>query len=121
MTGMTQVADTVRRYYNLVDERRFDELVTLFAKDAVYRRPGYDPLVGRQGLAEFYGGERVIVEGRHTVSELLVDGGKAAVSGTFEGVVKGGDRVRLRFADFFVVDRDGLLAQRETFFFAPMV
>lgn len=111
----------VRNYYTLVDAQDFDGLVELFAEEAVYRRPGYEPLVGRTNLAGFYGGERVIVEGRHSVTELVADGNKVAVNGDFAGTLKDGKRAELRFADFFTLNPDGLFASRETFFFAPMV
>lgn len=44
---LTTGADTVRRYYDLVDAGETDALVGLFAEDAVYLRPGYEPLVGQ--------------------------------------------------------------------------
>lgn len=111
----------VRNYYTLVDAQDFDALVELFSPTAVYRRPGYEPLVGRKALAEFYGGERVIVQGEHAISELIAADGKVAVNGRFSGTVKGGQEVELRFADFFTFDEDGRFAARDTFFFAPMV
>lgn len=113
--------EIVRTYYALVDERDFTGLVELFAPAAVYRRPGYEPLVGREALAEFYQDGRVILEGHHAITELIADGEKVAVSGRFRGTVKGGCEVDVRFADFFTVDAEGHFAQRETFFFAPMV
>lgn len=113
--------DTVRSYYALVDAQDFDALVDLFAPTAVYRRPGYEPLEGRKALADFYGGQRVIVEGRHAITELVAEGTKVAVNGRFHGIVKGGGEVDLRFADFFALDPEGRFAARDTFFFAPMV
>jgi ketosteroid isomerase-like protein len=113
--------EVVRRYYSLVDAQQFTELVQLFAEDSVYRRPGYEPLIGRAALSEFYGGRRVITGGRHTISELLADGSKVAVAGEFAGTVNGGKQVDIRFADFFTLDSDGLISRRDTFFFAPLV
>ncbi len=45
--------DSVRRkrveeYYSLVDAGDVAGLVDIFAADAVYYRPGYQPLVGRR-------------------------------------------------------------------------
>jgi ketosteroid isomerase-like protein len=113
--------EVVRRYYSLVDAQEFAELVQLFSKDSVYRRPGYEPLVGREALSEFYSGRRVITGGRHAISELLADGPKVAVAGEFAGTVTGGQQVDVRFADFFTLDADGLICTRDTFFFAPLV
>ena len=43
-----------------------------------------------------------------------------AVSGSFEGVLKDGTEVGLRFSDFFVFDGPRIV-RRDTFFFAPLV
>jgi steroid Delta-isomerase len=111
----------VRSYYSLVDARDFTALVGLFSEQAVYRRPGYEPLAGRDALTRFYGSQRVIVKGCHEIAEIVTDGRKVAVHGRFTGTVKSGDTVALRFADFFSLDSDGLFDSRDTFFFAPMV
>jgi steroid Delta-isomerase len=111
----------VRSYYSLVDANDFTALVRLFSEHAVYRRPGYEPLAGREALAAFYGGQRVIAHGRHEIAEIVADGRKVAVHGRFTGQIKNGDQVALRFADFFTLDPAGLFESRDTFFFAPMV
>ncbi|WP_240137706.1 nuclear transport factor 2 family protein [Streptomyces sp. MUM 178J] len=111
----------VRRYYELVDAGDVTGLVGLFDHDAVYRRPGYDPLVGRAQLESFYREHRVIKEGVHTVSTILVHEDGAAVHGTFEGTLHDERSVSLRFADFFTFSESGTFRSRDTFFFAPMV
>ena len=116
-----QNAETVRRYYETVDTGRIDELVALFAPDGVYRRPGYEPLTGRGAIERFYRGDRVIVSGTHSLTQVTADGADVAVHGEFTGTLKTGERVSLRFADFFAFDADGLFARRDTFFFAPLV
>ncbi|MFI0820605.1 nuclear transport factor 2 family protein [Streptomyces sp. NPDC021098] len=121
MTGALPLHDAVYRYYSLVDACRFDELVELFTPDATYERPGYEPLVGRGELAAFYHGKRVIADGRHTIDRLLTADQEAVVRGGFTGLLKGGDAVSLRFADFFRTDRNGLFAHRATYFFTPLV
>lgn len=113
--------ERVRRYYELVDAGDVSRLVNLFDTDAVYRRPGYAPLVGRDELERFYREQRVIKEGRHTVTTALVQEDAAAVHGTFEGTLNDGREVSLRFADFFTFSEDGVFSSRDTFFFAPMV
>lgn len=113
--------ETVRRYYTLVDAQQYADLVQLFAEDSVYRRPGYDPLIGRDALISFYSGTRIITGGRHTINELIADGDKVAVAGRFAGTITGGKEVDIRFADFFTLAADGLIHLRDTFFFAPLV
>jgi ketosteroid isomerase-like protein len=111
---------TVREYYRLVDADDVDGLLALFADDAVYSRPGHPTMRGRADLARFYGGERVIARGRHTLDQVVVHNPQIAVTGSFEGVLKDGTEVGLRFADFFVFDGPRIV-RRDTYFFAPLV
>ncbi|BAL90182.1 putative SnoaL-like polyketide cyclase [Actinoplanes missouriensis 431] len=113
--------DRIRKYYELVDGGDVPGLVELFAPDAVYRRPGYDPLVGRDELTRFYSDQRVIRDGRHRLSEVVVQGDSGAVHGTFEGTLKNGSVVALRFADFFTFSDGGPFRSRDTFFFVQLV
>ncbi|WP_447041114.1 nuclear transport factor 2 family protein [Streptomyces sp. DSM 118878] len=111
----------IRRYYELVDAGDVPGLVNLFDEDAVYRRPGYEPLVGHAGLERFYREHRVIKEGRHTVATLVLHGDDAAVHGEFRGALHDGREVDLRFADFFTFSDANTFRSRDTFFFTPMV
>ncbi|UNO41480.1 nuclear transport factor 2 family protein [Streptomyces sp. MST-110588] len=111
----------VQEYYRLVDADDVPGLIALFTEDAVYRRPGYEPMRGHDGLRAFYSGERVIKSGRHTVTTVVADGDRIAVNGTFEGVLKDGREVSLEFADFFVLDGEHRFTRRDTYFFAPLV
>lgn len=118
--------DSVRRkrveeYYSLVDAGDVAGLVDIFAADAVYSRPGYQPLVGRANLERFYREERVIRGGHHQIRSILVAGEEAAVHGIFDGTLRDDSEVHLRFADFFVFTAEHTFARRDTFFFSPMV
>jgi ketosteroid isomerase-like protein len=122
MPRITDTADTaVRHYYELVDAGDVDGLLDLFAPDAVYHRPGYAPLVGRAELERFYSTDRIIAEGTHALHTVVAAGDKVAAHGEFTGTLKDGNRVTLRFADFFAVRQDGRFARRDTFFFSPAV
>ncbi|HKQ01461.1 MAG TPA: nuclear transport factor 2 family protein [Actinomycetes bacterium] len=115
-----ELAEIVRSYYRLVDTSDFTRMLELFADDAVYRRPGYAPLVGKPALTEFYLGVRVIESGRHELSSILVQDRSAAVEGQFAGQLKDGTSVRLQFADFFRFHA-GRIVERSTYFDAPAV
>jgi ketosteroid isomerase-like protein len=114
-------AETVRRYYRLVDKGDIDGLIALFDPAAEYRRPGYDPLTGHADLERFYREERVIEEGRHTISALLVADLDVAVQGKFQGTLRDGREMSLDFADFFTLTSAGTFSRRKTFFYAPLV
>lgn len=111
----------VGRYYELVDAADVSGLIGLFAADAVYQRPGYEPIVGHEGLSRFYRQERLIAHGRHVLTEMVAHGDSVAVQGRFHGVLRSGAEVDLRFADFFRLTRDLTFSRRDTYFFQPLV
>lgn len=111
----------MRSYYEAVDSEDPTDVVHLFSEDAVYRRPGYQPIVGHAALLRFYGGERVIAAGRHVITRIVDDGSAhVAVEGRFTGSLKDGSQVDLGFADFFTL-RDSLIVERATYFASPAV
>lgn len=116
-----ETIDQIVRYYKYVDAGNVDELLALFAPDAVYDRPGYPTMYGRNALAEFYGGQRIIKSGVHTLNHVIADSSRVAVDGEFVGVLKDDRQTSLRFADFFTLAPDGLISRRITFFYTAMV
>jgi ketosteroid isomerase-like protein len=117
----SRAAERVRAYYRCVDADDVDGLLELFAPDAVYRRPGYESMRGRDALEAFYRNERVIEKGRHTVVTVTQELPRIAVAGRFSGRLRDGREVSLEFADFFTLDGDGRFSSRETYFYAPLV
>lgn len=115
------LAARTRDYYALVDAGDVAGVLDWFADDCVYRRPGYEPMRGRHALEAFYGGERVIESGSHTLDQLLVDGASVAVRGRFEGRLRDGSQVTVGFADFIDYDADGRAVERRSYFEAPAV
>jgi hypothetical protein len=74
---------------------------------------------GREEIARFYEEQRLFESGRHSLQCIVAEGARVAVHGEFDGTLRDGQNVRLRFADFFVLDDEGLFEGRDTFFFAP--
>lgn len=118
---MTRIENQTIEYYHRVDAGDVPGLLALFAEDAVYRRPGYPPLVGRDALERFYREQRIIRAGSHSLSVTVAQGDSVAVHGVFEGALLDGREVSLRFADFFEFTATGVIGVRDTFFFAPLV
>lgn len=110
---MTDYTEHVHEYYDAVDADRIDDLLDLFADDVVYDRPGQPPIEGKVDLEAFYREDRPLEDGRHAVHDVLVDGSRAAVRGTFSGV-QDGERVEFGFADVHVFE-DGRIAKRYTY------
>lgn len=114
-------ARMVRQFYHLVDCGDVHGLAVLFAPDAEYRRPGYDPMVGREKILHFYLETRIVRAGKHLLTTLLTDGYTVGAFGDFHGVLYDGNSVDLRFADRFTVRPDGLFSSRDTYFFSPFI
>ncbi|MDY6055238.1 nuclear transport factor 2 family protein [Micrococcus sp.] len=113
-------AEVLRRYYEAVDARDFDTLLSLFSEDSVYRRPGFPPLEGREDLDRFYREQRQIASGSHTVHTVIHDGSRAAVQGRFVGRMRSGQEMDFGFSDFWTFDADGAATDRETYFSTPL-
>jgi ketosteroid isomerase-like protein len=113
--------DQVRRYYETVDRDDVDAVVELFSDEIVYERPGYPTIHGHAQLREFYDKSRVIESGKHVVATVVANYPQVAVNGQFNGRLRSGSTVSVRFADFFRLDGDGRFVRRDTFFFAPSV
>ncbi len=103
-----------------VDEQRLDDLESVYHRDAVYERPGYQPLTGAAAIMAFYRKDRVIAEGRHHLEQVIVWGDTGAAWGAFAGRSKTGEALQERFADSFVF-RDGQVFARRTHFFRPAI
>lgn len=108
----------VRRYYELVDARDFTAMSELFAANVIYRRPGYDPMIGLEQMLTYYKSVRVIESGKHDLGTVLANGSVVAVAGTFCGWVRDRGLVSQEFADFFVIS-DGKISTRSTYFDSP--
>jgi len=104
--------ELVREYYDAVDEDRVGDLLALFADDVTYERPGQPSIEGKDDMATFYHDERAL-EGEHELHDVLVDGDRVAVRGTFTGTLDGDD-IEFGFADFHHVE-DGVIVERHTF------
>jgi ketosteroid isomerase-like protein len=119
--GPATAVASAYRFYRCVDDGDVPGLAALFTVDATYHRPGYEPILGREGISRFYSRDRVIRAGRHTLTTAVATGEEVAVRGEFHGVLHDGSPVDLRFADFFELDPEGRFTRRDTFFFAPLV
>ena len=104
---------TVRRYYELVDESDYDDLVALFAEDVRYERPGQSAIEGREALRKFYEAGRPLEDGSHELESVVTDGDTIAARGRFRGR-QNGEMVAFAWADFHEFDGDRI-ARRYTF------
>jgi ketosteroid isomerase-like protein len=110
----------VRDLFQAVDSRNWHDLHQVFAADAIYERPGYEPLIGLEQILHFYEHERIIADGRHEVDHITGGLGAAACWGRFQGVSRAGELLDERFADTYVV-HEGKITLRRTYFWRPAI
>jgi ketosteroid isomerase-like protein len=104
--------------FQIIDGGRWDDLGLVFAEDCVYRRPGYEALVGLTEIEHFYRHERIVDTGSHAVEGVVSGLGAAACWGRFSGRGRDGRMLDEGFADTYLV-RDGLIVCRCTYFYRP--
>ena len=116
--NVTSAEYLVRSYYRLVDSGDM-ALLDLFHLEAEYKRPGYQLMVGKAALSDFYRRIRVIKQGSHTIQSLFVRGSQVAVEGVFTGILKSNVGVSVPFSDFFdleVTGKSPMIRSRRTYF-----
>lgn len=115
------VRAAVQGYYDALDREDIDGVLDFFSGEILYRRPGYQPITGLEGLRAYYTKDRLLASGRHVVRALIVEGQAVAAHGTFEGELKSGERTTTGFAAFFTFDGGGRISEHTTYFFVPAV
>ena len=119
--NITDARDLITRLFTIIDSADYDRLGDVFAAEAVYERPGYEPLQGLPRIEQFYRHERVIGSGQHTVEDVTCSETGSAVSfGVFRGTSRAGEALEERFADVYRV-QGGKIVQRTTYFFRPAI
>jgi len=111
----------IHHLYELIDTGDSAGVADLHAADAMYHRPGYEPMIGREAVFWFYHRDRIIAAGQHRIEMAVAEREQVAVHGRFGGRLHDGTPVDLRFADFFALDRTGLITERRTFYFTHTV
>jgi ketosteroid isomerase-like protein len=111
----SEIAALIAEYYDRIDLGDREGAMALFHPDVIYYRGGAEPIVGHRELVAFYESRRAIISGRHTLDRIVIDGVIVAVQGSFRGVLKDGDEVCVRFADFHHL-RDGKIWRRHSYF-----
>ncbi|MEV1290457.1 nuclear transport factor 2 family protein [Micromonospora sp. NPDC049679] len=110
----------VRDYFAAIDANDIEKVLRLFHEGAVYERPGYEAIRGKDELRRFYTEKRVIATGSHDVAGILVEGTQATAWGSFAGRSHARKPLEERWCDVY-----GFLgvqiAYRRTHFFRPAV
>jgi ketosteroid isomerase-like protein len=116
---VTTQVDLVLSYYNNIDAGDIPAALACFGSTAVYRRPGYDPLVGRAAIEKFYAATRVVGPGKHQIEAIIESGDEVAVRGRFDGSLQDGSALHARWGDFWRF-AEGKVVERNSYFDAPV-
>ena len=106
--------------FELVDEKKWDDLHLFYLLNATYERPGYSPYIGIKSIIDFYKFERIVEVGKHSLDGWIDSDGEACCWGQFSGVGKTGDVLSERFCDIYNFE-NGLIKTRRTYFFRPAI
>lgn len=110
----------VHELFRVIDNREWDSFDQVFDPEVTYERPGYEPFVGMERLHRFYTQERVIAEGKHHLTAVVVDENHGASWGVFRGTHRNGSPIEEAFADVYTFE-NGRIKTRKSFFFRPAV
>lgn len=111
----------VQGYYDALDRDDIEGVLDYFSGEILYRRAGYPPITGLDGLRAYYTRDRLLASGRHVIRAMVVEGPTVAAHGVFEGELKEGGRTTTGFAAFFTFDSGGRISEHTTYFFVPSV
>jgi ketosteroid isomerase-like protein len=101
-TRVSPQVEIIRSYYTNIDSKDIPAALACFASTAVYRRPGYDELIGLAAIENFYRHTRDLGEGGHLIESVVGSEQEIAVRGRFEGSFRDGTPLQARFADFWL-------------------
>ena len=112
---MEELEKIVRKYYNAVDNNDLETLFSVFSDNIVYKRPGYDPIIGMKDFMDFYRSNRIIREGHHTLFNIIVHEPYVIVEGEFKGILKDGTESYTKFVDVYTFSGNKAV-KRHTYF-----
>jgi ketosteroid isomerase-like protein len=112
--------ELIESFFRRVDQCDWAAMMNLVHEQVIYERPGYPPLEGRSAFIEFYQTTRIISDGQHIITQMIGSDDFVACMGEFRGRSRAGDPLEADFADFYRL-LDGLIVERRTYFYAPLV
>lgn len=76
--------------------------------------------VGVEAIIRFYKDIRLIRDGKHTIAKIIIEDKWGSSLGTFSGQLRDSRKMAVAFSDHYTFE-DGLIYERITYFFAPVV
>lgn len=111
--------DQIIEMFCSVDAGQWDALSQYYHPQCRYERPGFPAISGLDDLHDFYASVRPIASGAHRIDSMVEEGDLVCALGSFDGQLKTGDPISLRFADRYRFESDRII-ERTTYFYAPL-
>ncbi|GEM_PF-1544372 len=108
----SRVEQNLRNYYSWIDARELDNVMMLFAEEAVYNRAG-EVYSGKPQIDEFFRHLRKL-DGFHSIEGIFVNGLDVFVVGEFTGVGESNNPKRTGFIDHWQFNPECLVIERKT-------
>ena len=107
MPTLEKMKEIVKKYLELVDSGRYEELSPLLSEKAVYQTIiGRAPIVGASKLIQYYKETRVVGSGVHEVTGIVAEGNRTAVLLRMKGAMKGRSKIEFEAVDLFTFEGD---------------
>lgn len=120
MKEVISLIEVIQSLFEAIDRMNLELLSAVFHNEIVYERPGYEPFLGVKSLLKFYKEERVVLEGKHYLEEIITNEHCGACWGRFVGRRKDYTEVDERFADVYIFEGCEIKFRR-THFFKPAI
>lgn len=108
-------AKTIIKMFQIIDDRNWHFLPTVFHTTVCYERPGHEAFVGIARLVDFYRRERSVLSGNHVIEKVVANGNFGACWGRFTGRTKNKMSVDVLFSETYKF-KGGKIQMRRTYF-----
>lgn len=118
--SVDRMKETARKYLEIVDSGRYDELLPIVSEKVVYQTIG-PPIVGASKLIQYYKATRVAGYGSHEVTGIIAEANKAAVLLRMKANMKDGSKKEFEAVDLFTFEGDRIIGVRTFTDFPPAI
>lgn len=114
---MSEIAATIRAYFEGINGERYDRVAALFAADGELLAPGTPPRRGRAEIETYFAAAlRLYPEHLDEVTRMIEAGTTATVEIHFSGALASGQRIEFDAVDIFDFDAEGRIEKLSSWY-----
>ena len=110
----------ILKMFEIIDDRAWHSLPSVFHAKARYERPGYEPFVGINRLLDFYRFERSVLFGTHFIKRVIMDENYGASWGRFTGRTRRHTHIDVLFSEVYEFEKKKIKMRRTYFHYKKM-